>query len=121
MCSAPQSIGSDHLNSTSTIVNQAGVVQAQQYYIPFGGNRGGGFSTLTTKRYTGQYHEAGLPGGEGLYFYNARWYDAQLGRFTQADTIVPGPGKTGTPGGSPARSAGPEQVHVCAEQSAALW
>jgi len=83
---------SDHLKSTSTIVNQAGVVQTQQYHFPFGGNRSGGFSSLTTKRYTGQYHEAELPGGEGLYFYNARWYDAQLGRFTQADTIVPDPG-----------------------------
>jgi hypothetical protein len=28
----------------------------------------------------------------GLYFYNARWYDAGLGRFIQADTIVLDPG-----------------------------
>jgi len=28
--------------------------------------------------------------GFGLMFYNARWYDPQLGRFAQADTIVPG-------------------------------
>jgi len=28
----------------------------------------------------------------GLYFYNARFYDATLGRFTQADTIIPGAG-----------------------------
>ena len=26
----------------------------------------------------------------GLYFYNARYYDARLARFTQPDTIVPG-------------------------------
>lgn len=25
-----------------------------------------------------------------MYFYNARWYDSALGRFAQADTIVPG-------------------------------
>jgi RHS repeat-associated protein len=28
----------------------------------------------------------------GLYFYKARWYDSALGRFSQADTIVPGAG-----------------------------
>jgi RHS repeat-associated protein len=39
-------------------------------------------------RYTGQRSEAGI----GLYFYGARWYDAALGRFIQADTIVPNPG-----------------------------
>jgi RHS repeat-associated protein len=32
---------------------------------------------------TSQREEAEL----GLYFYNARWYDPYLGRFTQADTI----------------------------------
>jgi RHS repeat-associated protein len=39
-------------------------------------------------RYTGQRQEESL----GLYFYNARWYDPSLGRFAQADTIVPSPG-----------------------------
>ncbi|WP_343414166.1 hypothetical protein [Candidatus Amarolinea dominans] len=28
----------------------------------------------------------------GLYFYNARYYDPALGRFTQADTLIPNPG-----------------------------
>jgi hypothetical protein len=27
-----------------------------------------------------------------LYFFNARWYDAALGRFLQADSIIPDPG-----------------------------
>jgi RHS repeat-associated protein len=35
--------------------------------------------------YTGQRWEAGI----GLYDYNARHYDPALGRFVQADTIVP--------------------------------
>lgn len=82
----------DHLKSTSIIADQAGAEAALQFFYPYGGNRGGaGFSQLTTKRFTGQYHEQGLPGAEGLSYYNARWYDPQLGRFTSPDTIVPKP------------------------------
>jgi len=78
---------SDHLGSTGVLVNQDGSVAARNYYHPYGDNRDGPFSALTTKRFTGQYHEAAL----GLYFYNARWYDPALGRFTQADTLIPSP------------------------------
>ncbi len=49
------------------------------------------FNSITAKRFTGQYHEASLPGGEGLSFYNARWYDPKLGSFLSADSIVPAP------------------------------
>ncbi len=42
----------------------------------------------TKYRFTGQREESTI----GLYFYNVRWYDAVLGRFVQADTIVPEPG-----------------------------
>lgn len=33
---------------------------------------------------------SGVTEGFGLMFYNARWYDPYLGRFAQADTIIPG-------------------------------
>jgi len=53
-------------------------------------------STLPTRyTYTGQYSylsddATDLGGaGFGLMFYNARWYDPVLGRFAQADSIVP--------------------------------
>ena len=82
---------SDHLGSTSLILAQDRTVVKQDYYYPYGGNRGTPYSEVTTRRFTGQHHEAGLPGGEGLSFYNARWYDPQLGRFISADTIVPYP------------------------------
>ena len=81
----------DHLKSSSSFVDQSGATLANNYYYPYGGNRSGAFSNLTTKRFTGQYHESSLPGGEGLSYYNARWYDPKLGRFLSADTIVPGP------------------------------
>jgi len=69
----------DHLGSSSVIVNQDGTVAKSEFYYPYGGNRGAAFSPWTTKRFTGQYHESGLPGGEGLSYYNACWYDDQAG------------------------------------------
>lgn len=44
----------------------------------------------TDYQYTGQRKVEDI----GLYFYNARWYDPALGRFAQADTIIP-PGGQG--------------------------
>jgi RHS repeat-associated protein len=44
--------------------------------------------TASDYRYTGQREESEI----GLYFYQARFYDAALARFIQADTIVPQPG-----------------------------
>jgi RHS repeat-associated protein len=35
---------------------------------------------------TGQRNESAI----GLYYYNAHWVDVSLGRFVQADTVVPG-------------------------------
>jgi len=48
----------------------------------------GGTATVHTDyRYTGQREEEEI----GLYFYKARFYDAALGRFVQADTVLPNP------------------------------
>jgi len=43
--------------------------------------------TATDYGFTGQ-----CDSGWGLYNFKARWFDNNIGRFTQADTIVPGPG-----------------------------
>ena len=42
----------------------------------------------TDRRFTGQREETAI----GLYDYKARYYDPVIGRFIQADTIVPEPG-----------------------------
>jgi len=75
----------DHLTSTVE-TNDSGANLSQLYY-PYGAERRSG-SLPTPYRYTGQRWESAI----GLYFYNARWYDAALGRFIQPDTIVPEPG-----------------------------
>ena len=42
----------------------------------------------TDKKFTGQRLDA-----TGLYYYNARYYDATIGRFISADTVVQSPAK----------------------------
>jgi hypothetical protein len=83
---------SDHLKSTSALVARNGVLNVKYFYYPYGARRGVPFNSITAKRFTGQYHEASLPGGEGLSFYNACWYAPYLNWRIQPDTIVPGPG-----------------------------
>ncbi len=45
-------------------------------------------TALTERTFTGQ----ALDSRTGLMYYRARWYDPRLGRFIQADTVVPGAG-----------------------------
>jgi RHS repeat-associated protein len=53
-------------------------------------------STTTKYTYTGQYSYAtGVANEFGLMYYGARFYDPTLGRFAQADTIIPGAGNPG--------------------------
>jgi len=57
-------------------------------YKPWGESRTDAGTTLTDYGFTGQ---RSMEGSIGLDYYNARWYDSSLGRFTQADTIIPQP------------------------------
>ncbi len=79
---------SDHLGSTATTTDATGVRATELRYYPYGDARYNPGSQITTFRFTGQRWDS----GSGLYFYNARWYDPLIGRFLQADTIVPQPG-----------------------------
>ena len=80
----------DHLGSTALTVSEAGGRLSEIRYKPWGESRGIPFgATPTKRRFTGQVLD-NVAGG--LYFYNARYYDPALGRFTQADTLIPNPG-----------------------------
>ena len=76
---------SDHLGSTSITADAGGNKVAELRYKAWGESRFSSGTTPTKRQYTGQLNETGI----GLYFFNARWYDSALGRFIQADTIIP--------------------------------
>jgi len=79
----------DQLGSTRVTTSDTGVQTAEMKYYPFGATRYNSGGQKTTYRFTGQRFG---PGGAGLYDYGARWYDSTIGRFIQADSIVPNPG-----------------------------
>ncbi len=82
----------DHLGSASLATNAGGteITDSDTRYSPYGVTRPGlaGTGLPTDRRFTGQREEASL----GFYDYGARPYDPALGRFLQADTLVPDPG-----------------------------
>ena len=81
--SSGQALGRTHITA-----NSSGTELGKLLYRPWGETRFSTGTTPTTWRFTGQREDATI----GLYFYNARDLDPQLGRFTQPDTIVPEPG-----------------------------
>ena len=75
----------DHLGSTSVT---SGAVSSTQVYYPYGSIRAMTGSVPTDYGFTGQR----LDSSSALMYYGARYYDAVLGRFVEADTTVPGAG-----------------------------
>jgi len=78
----------DQLGSTDMFITSTGVVTGELRYKAWGEIRYTSGVTPTKYRFTGQREESTI----GLYFYSARWYDPVLGRFVQADAVVPQPG-----------------------------
>jgi RHS repeat-associated protein len=85
-----QYLATDHLGSTSLVMDDQGSKVAEGRHYPYGGERWrwpqeGTFPT--EYRFTGQRSDSGL----GLVHMGARFYDSALGRWTSADTLVPEP------------------------------
>jgi len=77
----------DHLGSTAITAYSSGSKKAELRYHPWGATRYSSGTTPTDRQFTGQVNDVEI----GLYFYQARYYDGALGRFIQADSIVPSP------------------------------
>ena len=80
---------SDALGSTTTATDANGGLVASAFYEAWGERTPVVGDLTTARRFTGQTHD---PVIAGIYYYGARYYDPALGRFLQADTIVPNPG-----------------------------
>ncbi len=78
------------LGSSSVTTDANGAPTASALYKAFGETRYTLGNLNTDYKFTGQRDEPSL----GIYFFQSRWYDGSLGRFTQPDSIVP----TGTQG-----------------------
>jgi len=77
---------SDHLGSSSIITNQSGQQVQHCEYTPYGTLARNEGSDIVKHKFTGKELDS-----TGLYFYGARYYDPEIGRFITADTIVQAP------------------------------
>ncbi len=86
----------NHLGSTHVTTNKDGVKTELIEYLPYGAlaryERYGSSSEVAHYYFTGKPFDQ----GSGLYFLGARYYDPELGRFIQADTIVQDPNNSVT-------------------------
>src|SRR6266436_2199376 len=72
----------DALGSTLALADSTGTVQTSYSFEPFGNTTTSGSATTNSFAYTGRELDAG-----NLYFYRARYYNPQLGRFISEDPI----------------------------------
>jgi len=89
----------DALGSTVALGDNAGTLQTQYTYEPFGYATTSGAASSSSYKYTGREDD-----GTGLYYYRARYYHPRLQRFISEDPIGFGGGDSnlyGYVGGNP--------------------
>ena len=76
----------DNLNSSSALSSSSGSQQEVNIFYPFGRTQTASpqASFQVSRRFTGQVFD----NETGLYYYNFRYYDPELGRFIQPDDII---------------------------------
>src|SRR3989338_196191 len=97
-------IHSDHLGSTGLTTDPAGKLVSKQVYYPFGSTRATSGTLPTRHQYTGQISDTDTT---GLYYYNARYYNPQIAKFTQADPTNSGGNRYAYVGNNPVNSIDP--------------
>ncbi|WP_292464480.1 toxin TcdB middle/N-terminal domain-containing protein [Methanolobus sp.] len=75
---------SDHLGSTTVLINESGLEIERTEYYPYGQVQSGG---LEKYGFTGQENDADT----GLMYYGARYYSPEYRIFVQPDSMIPDP------------------------------
>jgi RHS repeat-associated protein len=76
----------DQVDSVTVVLDDGGKIVTQHEYLPFGET----WITEGDKKNAPKYNSQELDKESGYYFYNARHYDPEIGRFVTADNIVNG-------------------------------
>ncbi|MBU4487936.1 MAG: VCBS repeat-containing protein [Candidatus Omnitrophica bacterium] len=77
----------DHIGSSNVITDETGAIAKLIEYSPYGLTSREEGAYNTNYKFTGKLFDTST----ALYYYGARYYDPELGRFIQPDTIIPYP------------------------------
>jgi RHS repeat-associated protein len=76
----------DQVDSVKVVTNDSGLVVTSHEYLPFGED----WITEGDTKNAPKYNSQELDKESGYYFYNARHYDPEIGRFVTPDTVIDG-------------------------------
>ncbi len=82
-------LANDHLDRTAVVMDASGGLVSRNRYHAYGMGWAQEGAPPTDRLYTGQRR---FGPNSGMYYYNARFYGADVGRFLSPDSIVPGAG-----------------------------
>ncbi|ULH30836.1 RHS repeat domain-containing protein [Leptospira weilii] len=75
----------DQVDSVSLVLDDEGKTLSKMQYLPYGET----FVQRGDTNFAPKYNSQELDRESGFYFYNARFYDPGIARFTSADTLIP--------------------------------
>jgi len=76
----------DQVDSVKVVVNEQGLPISRTEFQPYGET----WFQEGNDNFAPKYNSQELDKESGLYFYNARYYDADVGRFVTADNVIDG-------------------------------
>ena len=81
----------DHISSTALLTDASGAVVSRMTYLPYGGiHEYSSSSTGGTDMFRAKFNDKEFDRSTGLYYFGARYYDPEVGRFVSVDSLAVG-------------------------------